>query len=73
MEIDYLTVLYIRLGAKIGDLHAKDSNAFYKQQIVVCESATKIKLSEPHTQHRLLVSSLYKSYAYHACIYYFYF
>jgi len=27
-------VLYVRLGAKIRDLHAKDSNLFYKQLIV---------------------------------------
>ena len=30
----YLTVLYISLGAKIRDLHAKDSNAFRKRLIV---------------------------------------
>jgi hypothetical protein len=29
MEMGYLTVLYIRLGAKIRDLHAKDSNLFH--------------------------------------------
>jgi len=40
MEMGYLTVLHVRLGAKIGDLHAKDSNAFCKRQIV--ESPTKI-------------------------------
>ena len=29
----YLMVLHVRLGAKIGDLHAKDFNAFCKRQI----------------------------------------
>ena len=33
MEMGYLTVLYVRLGAKIGDLHAKDSYSFRKRQI----------------------------------------
>ena len=33
MEMGYLTVLQVRLGAKIGDLHAKDSNAFRKRLI----------------------------------------
>ena len=28
MEMGYLMVLYGRLGAKIGDLHAKDSYSF---------------------------------------------
>ena len=28
MEMGYLTVLQLRLGAKIGDLHAKDFNTF---------------------------------------------
>ena len=28
IEMGYLTVLHVRLGAKIGDLHAKDSNSF---------------------------------------------
>ena len=28
MEMGYLTVLQVRLGAKIGDARAKDSNAF---------------------------------------------
>ena len=32
-EMGYLTVLHERLGAKIGDRHAKDSNAFRKRQI----------------------------------------
>jgi len=30
-EMGYLTVLQVRLGAKIGDWHAKDSNAFRKR------------------------------------------
>ena len=29
----YLTVLYVGLGAKIGDLHAKDSHSFCNKQI----------------------------------------
>jgi len=33
MEMGYLTVLHVRSGAKIGDLHAKDSNAFCKRLI----------------------------------------
>jgi hypothetical protein len=28
MEMGYFMVLYVGLGAKIGDLHAKDFNAF---------------------------------------------
>jgi len=27
----YLAVLYVRLGAKFGDLHAKDSSLFCKR------------------------------------------
>ena len=34
MEIGYLTVLYVGLGAKIGDLHAKDSHSFCNRLIV---------------------------------------
>ena len=33
MEIGYFMVVHIRLGAKIGDLHAKDSNSFCKRLI----------------------------------------
>jgi hypothetical protein len=33
MEMGYLTVLHVRLGAKIGDLHAKDSHLFCNKQI----------------------------------------
>ena len=33
MEMGYLTVLHVRLGAKIGDLHAKDSNSFRNRLI----------------------------------------
>ena len=29
----YLTALHARLGAKIGDLHAKDSNSFRNRLI----------------------------------------
>jgi hypothetical protein len=28
VEMGYLTVLHVRLGAKIRDLHAKDSHSF---------------------------------------------
>ena len=31
MEMGYLTALYVRLDAKIRDLHAKDSSLFRKQ------------------------------------------
>ena len=34
MEMGYLTVLHVGLGAKIGDLHAKDSNSFRNRLIV---------------------------------------
>jgi hypothetical protein len=34
VEMGYLTVLQVRLGVKIGDLHAKDFNAFRKRQII---------------------------------------
>ena len=33
MEMGYLTVSQVRLGAKIGDARAKDSNAFRKRLI----------------------------------------
>ena len=33
MEMGYLTVLHVRLGAKIGNLHAKDSHSFCNKQI----------------------------------------
>jgi hypothetical protein len=33
VEMGYLTVLHVRLGAKIGDWYAKDSNIFCKQLI----------------------------------------
>ena len=33
MEMGYLTALHARLGAKIGDLHAKDSNSFCNRLI----------------------------------------
>ena len=36
MEMGYLTVLYVRfLGAKIGDLHAKDYHLFRNGQIKI--------------------------------------
>ena len=41
-KIGYLTVLYIRLGAKFGDLHTKDSSLFYKQQISLQVSNCKL-------------------------------
>ena len=34
MEMDYLTVLYTRLGANFRDLHAKDSSLFRKRLII---------------------------------------
>ena len=34
MEMGYLTVLHVSLGAKIGDLHAKDSHSFCNGQIL---------------------------------------
>ena len=34
MEMGYLTVSQVRLGAKIGDARAKDSNAFRKRLIL---------------------------------------
>jgi len=33
LKIGCLTVLHVRLGAKFGDLHAKDSSLFCKQLI----------------------------------------
>jgi len=33
VEMGYLTVLHVRLGAKIRDLHAKDSHSFRNEQI----------------------------------------
>jgi hypothetical protein len=32
-KMGYLTVLHVRLGAKFGDLHAKDSSLFCKRLI----------------------------------------
>jgi hypothetical protein len=34
VEIDYLTVLHVRLGVKIRDLHTKDSYSFYNRLII---------------------------------------
>ena len=34
MEMGYLTALHVRLGAKIRDLHAKDSHSFCNKQIL---------------------------------------
>ena len=34
-ETGYITVLQVRLGAKIGDRHAKDFNAFRKRLILL--------------------------------------
>ena len=34
-KMGYLTILHVRLGAKIGDLRAKDSSAFCKRLIPV--------------------------------------
>jgi len=33
VEMGYLTVLHVRLSAKIGDLHAKDSHSFRNRLI----------------------------------------
>ena len=33
MEMGYLTALHVRLGAKFGDLHAKDSHSFRNRLI----------------------------------------
>ena len=38
MEMGYLTVLHVRLGAKIGDLHAKDSNSFRNKLMFLVEA-----------------------------------
>ena len=35
MEMGYLMVLHVGLGAKIADLHAKDSNSFYNKLILI--------------------------------------
>ena len=35
MEMGYLMALHARLGVKIGDLHAKDSNSFHNRLMVV--------------------------------------
>ena len=44
MEMAYLIVLHVGLGAKIGDLHAKDSNSFCKRLIPLTKNiATSLK------------------------------
>jgi len=45
MEMGYLMVLHVRLGAKIGDLHAKDSNSFCNGQMFLVGLANKITLA----------------------------
>ena len=35
MEMGYLTVLHVSLGAKFGDLHAKDSHSFCNRLILI--------------------------------------
>ena len=46
MEIGYLTALHARLGAKIGDLHAKDSNSFRNRLIKTISISYLILFSE---------------------------
>ena len=45
MEIDYLMVLYVRLGVKIRDLHAKDSSSFCKRLISLSISIDKVNIN----------------------------
>ena len=42
-EMGHLTVLHVRLGAKIGDRHAKDSNAFRKRLILALRDTVKCR------------------------------
>ena len=51
-EMGYLTGLHVRLGAKIGDRHAKDSNAFRKQQIKRNKQPLKLRRIDGSTGRR---------------------
>ena len=42
-EMGYITVLQVRLGAKISDRHAKDSNAFRKRLILSSFSEATVR------------------------------
>jgi hypothetical protein len=59
MEMGYLTVLHVRLGAKIGDLHAKDSHSFRKRLIgrpkdrKNDDSVSLQEALEPHYIHQI--------------------
>ena len=54
-ETGYIMVLQVRLGAKIGDRHAKDSNAFRKRLILGARISkkTRQKPRDFHTCHYL--------------------
>ena len=45
MEMGYLMVLHVRLGAKFGDLHAKDSHSFRKR--LIKPTAKALAVSKP--------------------------
>jgi hypothetical protein len=47
VEMGYLTVLYVRLGAKIGDLHAKDSNSFRNRLMLHLMSMVGVEIATP--------------------------
>ena len=46
-EMGHLTVLHVRLGAKIGDRHAKDFNAFRKRLIFGARGQLSAILAKP--------------------------
>jgi hypothetical protein len=53
----YLTVLYVGLGIKIRDLHAKDSYSFCNKQIVF-KSIAKIKIKRAtHTFGKYIITA----------------
>jgi len=57
VEMGYFTVLHVSLGAKFGNLRAKDSNAFYKQLII--KENQEGTFSTPKLYHYVLL--FYKS------------
>jgi hypothetical protein len=44
VEMGYLTVLHVGLGAKIGDLYAKDSNSFRNRLITTKTSYSLLSI-----------------------------
>jgi hypothetical protein len=68
MEMGYLMVLHIRLGAKIGDLHARDSTVASETEDQMSETIIKNRnLPNPHLFKPFFCTYIY----YHLSPYYY--